>query len=130
MFPGVSVFGAGMAAGTYGNGAMGQINKLSDRKVQSIKLPGMYADGGGLYLQVTAGKTCIAKSWIFRYATPSGDRYMGLGSLNTIGLAKAREKARQARELRLEGKDPLTEKRALMASRLAEQAKAMTFDEC
>ena len=29
------------------------VNRLTATKVQKIKTPGMYADGAGLYLQVT-----------------------------------------------------------------------------
>ena len=31
------------------------INHLSHRKVETLRKPGMYSDGGGLYLQVTQG---------------------------------------------------------------------------
>ena len=31
------------------------INRLSHRKVETLKEPGMHSDGGGLYLQVTQG---------------------------------------------------------------------------
>jgi len=36
---------------------------LSARRVETVKTPGLYANGHGLYLQVTARG---AKSWIFR----------------------------------------------------------------
>jgi integrase len=103
---------------------MGNIHRLSDLKVRSAKTPGMYADGGGLYLQV---RSAHAKSWIFRYESNGQQRYVGLGSLDTISLARAREKAREARELRLDGKDPIAEKRAQRAATEAQTAKAMTF---
>jgi integrase len=112
------------------------INRLSELKVRRAQKPGMYGDGGGLYLQVRQGKTgtdgkaVTAKSWIFRYEVEGRQRYLGLGSLDTIGLAKAREKAKNARELRLDGKDPLAEKKAQRAAAAAERARAMTFDEC
>jgi integrase len=111
---------------------MASINRLSEKAVRNAKAPGMYADGGGLYLQVRPGKGegGPARSWIFRYESDGRQRYLGLGSLDTIGLATAREKARGARELRLEGKDPLAEKKALKAAAADERARAMTFDEC
>ena len=40
-----------------------RIGKLKALTVAREKRPGMYDDGGGLYLQVTGA----AKSWIFRY---------------------------------------------------------------
>jgi integrase len=68
-----------------------------------------------------------AKSWVFRYESGGRQHYLGLGSLDTLSLAEAREKARKARKLRLDGKDPLTEKRARRAALDAETTKAMTF---
>jgi integrase len=99
----------------------------------------MLPDGGGLYLQIQrkkAGK--ISKSWIFRFSTGrtaisakgmpyQEERQMGLGSLDTISLARARELARECREVRLRGEDPIE---ARKAARRAKAAKAKTFDEC
>jgi integrase len=87
---------------------MGHIHRLSDLKVRHAKKPGMLADGGGLYLQVRGAH---AKSWVFRYETGGRQHYVGLGSFDTLTLAEAREKALEARKLRLAGKDPLAEKR-------------------
>ena len=83
------------------------LNRLTDRKVRTITKPGRYADGGGLYLQVSARPDGdgVTKAWIFRYVGPPGykdrkgkstegkDRPMGLGSLNTVSLADARKAA-------------------------------------
>jgi len=41
-----------------------KINRLTARRVATVTDPGYHADGGGLYLQVTASG---AKSWVFRY---------------------------------------------------------------
>jgi integrase len=108
---------------------MATINRLSDKAIRNVKKPGFYNDGGGLYLQVRAGTDGPARSWIFRYEVEGRQRYLGLGSLDTIGLATAREKARAARELRLERKDPIAEKRAQRSAAAAERARSMTFDE-
>jgi integrase len=92
----------------------------------------MFADGGNLWLQVTAGKDGgIHKSWVFRFAVAGTgrERQMGLGPVHTIGLAEAREKARSARLLLLEGKDPLDEKQARAASAVAAQGKCVTFEQ-
>jgi hypothetical protein len=65
--------------------------KLTALQVTKAKAPGMYGDGGGLYLQITGdGKAKIAKSWIFRYrfnghTSTAGKplaREMGLGSFD------------------------------------------------
>jgi integrase len=55
---------------------------------------------------------------------------MGLGSLNVLSLKEARQKAQSLRRMLLEYVDPLTEKRKRKAALLAEQAKAVTFEEC
>jgi len=91
----------------------------------------MHADGGGLYLQVTAGPDqAMRRSWIYRYATGSKERHMGLGSLADVGLAIARQKAADARKLRLAGQDPIDAKRASKAALAKAAATAMTFDAC
>jgi integrase len=92
----------------------------------------LYPDGGGLYLQVTPGNdNHVSKSWIYRFAAENGkERYMGLGSLDVVSLAEAREKAAECRKLRDQGKDPIEARSALRTSAAAERAKAMTFDQC
>src|SRR5262249_36050399 len=57
-------------------------------------------------------------------------REMGLGPLHTVTLAEAREKARQARHLRLDGIDPIEAKRADRSQQQLEAAKAMTVQQC
>jgi integrase len=96
------------------------------------KQPGNYADGGGLWMQVRPTKDGegVSRSWLFRYATPSGERYAGLGSLNTVSLVEAREAALQYRKLRFAGIDPIEHRNAERASRAAATAKAMSFDQC
>jgi integrase len=101
------------------------MNRLSAVEVAASKKPGVYPDGGGLYLQV--GKTG-SKSWIFRFAVDGRERYMGLGPLHTISLARAREKAREAREARIDGKDPLKLRQDERDARKLEAAKLMTFN--
>jgi integrase len=103
------------------------LNRLSNLKVERAKRPGLYSDGGGLYLRVAEGGS---KQWVFRYATNGRLRDMGIGPVHTLRLAAAREKARQARELRLDGIDPIDSKRARMAALRAADAKAMTFKQC
>jgi hypothetical protein len=40
------------------------LNKLNDAKLKGLKQPGLYSDGGGLFLQVT---TASARSWVYRF---------------------------------------------------------------
>jgi integrase len=105
------------------------IHKLAPRFVETVKNKGMHGDGGGLYLQV--GPEGRAKSWIFRYHVDGcRDRQMGLGSAYTIGLAEAREKARQCREIRLDGGDPIELRDRARLDRRLEKAREVTFRQC
>src|SRR3981189_496841 len=95
--------------------------------------PGLHGDGGGLWLQVTPNKR--GRSWVFRYSFSGKAREMGLGSLDTIGLAEAGEQAKQCRKL-LKGTpipppvDPIEHRRALRASAKVEASKTLTFKAC
>src|SRR5665213_215643 len=107
------------------------IEKLSARAVETKKKPGLYGDGGGLYLKVAARRSGqgVTKSWVFRYRERRCHA-LGLGSCNDLTLAEARERARDQRRLRLDGHDPMAVKRAKIAERRAADAKAMTFEDC
>jgi integrase len=100
--------------------------RLTALKVERAKEPGMYADGGGLYLQVTEG----GASWIYRYMLAGRAREMGVGPLALFGLSEARAKALDARRLRHEGIDPIEARRATRSKARLDAAKAMTFQEC
>lgn len=107
------------------------INRLSHRRVETLKQPGMHGDGGGLYLQVTEGADGTPrKSWLFRYTVAGRERQMGLGPLSDVPLAEARDRALAARELRRAGKDPIAEREAARAEASLVAAKTMSFDEC
>jgi integrase len=103
------------------------IGKLTALTVDRAKRRGYYGDGGGLYLQVSASG---AKSWVFRYKESGQQHEMGLGPVHTIGLAEAREKARDCRRVRLDGFDPIEARKATRAQARLDAAKAMTFKEC
>jgi integrase len=100
--------------------------QLSPLKVKTAKT-GMYADGGCLYLQVTPTKDAkrFNRSWIFRYRVNGRLRDMGLGSTDTLSLSEARERAREQRQKRLDGIDPIDQRRALVAP----QVDLTTFDQ-
>ena len=102
------------------------IGKLTALKINRLSQPGMYADGGGLYLQVTGA---AAKSWIFRYSRSGRSREMGLGSLTKVPLAHARTAAEQCRKLLGGGFDPVAERSAERERVALEAAKAITFSE-
>src|SRR5690348_10517023 len=97
-------------------------NRLSARTVATASEPGYYADGGGLYMQVSKGKT---KSWIYRYTTAGKTTDMGLGSVDVVSLPEARHAAAECRRLRQAGKDPLASRKASLAA----EARIPTFAE-
>src|SRR5271166_2669621 len=101
--------------------------RLTARAVETIKKPGLHADGGGLYLHVSRNG---ARSWIFRWKRDGRLRDMGLGPLNTVSLAEARDKALTCRKLKLDGRDPIEERRAQRQAARLESARTMTFREC
>ncbi|MEO9625946.1 MAG: integrase arm-type DNA-binding domain-containing protein [Qipengyuania citrea] len=81
-------------------------NKLNVKQVEHLKKVGLYSDGGGLYLRIRES----GRSWFF-IGTVNGQRFeMGLGSALDITLARAREKAEEARLHALEGRDPRIER--------------------
>ncbi len=91
--------------------------------------PGLHFVGGvhGLALQVTSAG---AKSWILRMVVGGKRREMGLGPYPEVTLAKARDKAREARELVRGGVDPIQRQREAASALRAAVAKALTFDDC
>jgi integrase len=102
-------------------------NRLSAVEVRGIGQKGMFHDGGGLYLQVSAAG---AKSWIFRFMLDGRAREMGLGPVQVIPLAEARKRAAECRRMRLDGIDPIEARSARRGWKKLEAAKAMTFDAC
>lgn len=64
-----------------------QANKLTAVKVAKLNKPGRYADGLGLYLQVSEPGT---KAWLFGYMRFGKAHQMGLGALHAVSLAEAR----------------------------------------
>ena len=54
-------------------------------------------------------------------------RELGLGPVHAVSLAEARERARQARQCLLDGRDPIEVKREAIAAAKVERLKTMTF---
>jgi integrase len=101
--------------------------RLTALKVEKAKKPGMYADGGGLYLRVTPEG---ARNWVLRYMLDKKPHWMGLGPLSLYGLAEARVRALEARRQRHDGVDPISARRALRARLRLDAAKSITFRDC
>lgn len=104
-----------------------KMQRLSVKTVESKKAPGYYADGGGLYLQVSSSGT---KSWLFRFMLRGRAREMGLGSCHTVTLAQARARAVECRVRLEQGIDPIEARKAEKAQGTMEAAKVMTFQQC
>jgi integrase len=101
--------------------------RLSARFVATATRPGLYGDGDGLWLQVgPAG----GKSWSFRFQLNRRARQMGLGPVDLVSLAEARELARDARRLLLRGVDPIEDRRAKRTAARVTDAQAVTFRSC
>jgi integrase len=97
------------------------VGRLTKRQVESVRKPGRYGDGEGLWLQVSATG---GRSWILRYQLRGRARQMGLGRTDLVPLAEARELARAARRQLLDGADPIDHRRRLHAE---QQLEGMTF---
>ncbi|MBB3288763.1 MULTISPECIES: site-specific integrase [unclassified Rhizobium] len=106
---------------------MPKVNKLTDQGIKALTKPGLYSDGLGLYLQVSAFGT---KSWLFRFMRDGKARKMGLGAVHTISLKAARQKALECRIKLDAGFDPIEDRKATRAALRAQTAKMMTFKEC
>ena len=86
-----------------------EMNRLPPRAAATITEPGRHADGGGLYLVVGQGQS---RKWVFRFKWHGRLVDMGLGAAASVTLAKARERAGDARKLLVDGINPLEAKRA------------------
>ena len=100
----------------------------SARSVETVNEVGYHRCDRGLYLQVAGSGT---KSWLFRYKSPvtAKQREMGLGSLNLVPLAAARDIAVECHRQVLSGLDPIEERGRIKRARQLEQARSITFQE-
>jgi integrase len=102
-----------------------QTKRLTAQQIARAK-PGMHPDGDGLYLKVAPSGS---RSWAFRFKRHGRPREMGLGAVNVIGLAQARDLAVDARRLIAQGLDPIDSRKAVQIEARSEEAKAITFKE-
>jgi integrase len=110
--------------------------------IKNLKTPGYHRDRGdgasrGLYLQVRKAEAGgVTRSWLYRYTSPitRKERWMGLGPVDVIPLAEARELARAARRLVTLGTDPIERRRETTeverAAIIRDKASRMTFRQC
>lgn len=84
---------------------MGHPHKaLSQVKINSLKSPGRFADGNGLYLVVDPSG---AKRWVLRTVVNGRRRDIGLGGLRLVSLSDARDTAIEYRRIARDGGNPL-----------------------
>jgi integrase len=102
------------------------IDRLTARKVQTVKTAGYISDGAGLWLQVSGQN---AKSWIFRFSLRGRVREMGLGSLGKVSLAEARSERDRYNRLVYQGVDPIEHRKRQRTEAALADAATITFKE-
>jgi integrase len=89
---------------------------------------GVHNVGGvaGLLMQVTDNG---AQSWLLRVRVGEKRREIGLGAFPEVSLAKAREKAGEAKDAIRNGVDPVEARKAARSALLSSQRQGLTFIE-
>ena len=108
------------------------IHRLEDKFVMKHAEPGHFADGGGLYLQVSKWGT---KSWVFKFTLKGRTRGMGLGPIVDLtnlpkvrsAIAEAREEAADLRKIVKAGRDPIEERKAAKANAREDAVASILF---
>ncbi|WP_246792004.1 Arm DNA-binding domain-containing protein [Burkholderia perseverans] len=101
-----------------------QLHRLTAMGIAKLVDPGYYADGGGLYLQITLSGS---RSWVYKFMLAGRSREMGLGALSVLSLAAARKEAVECRALVKQGIDPIENRRRVQTERAAADAPGVTF---
>src|SRR5262245_18083336 len=65
-------------------------NKLTARRVVTLKRPGRHGDGAGLYLSISKAGDTLSRRWVFLFTRGGKLREMGLGGFPEVPLAAAR----------------------------------------
>ena len=99
------------------------IHKLGSAKVKN-GAKGQYCDGGNLWLVKDSRTT---GRWSYRFQFNKKNHELGLRSIHTVSMTKARAKARELRELQQEGINPLEDRRATALQEKLKAANAVTF---
>jgi hypothetical protein len=101
-------------------------NSLSARKIARLTERGRYPDGRvpGLLFQIS--KTG-GRSWVLRYQLNKKDRMLGLGRAALVSVEYARDRAKAAWKLILDGVDPVAAKHERRLA--APSATTITFAE-
>ncbi|MDE0404712.1 MAG: tyrosine-type recombinase/integrase [Nitrospira sp.] len=84
------------------------MGKLTFGKLKALSEPGMFGDGGTLFLKISPGGS---KSWVQRITIKGKRHDVGLGGWPVVSLQEARERAFENRRAVAHGRDPLVEKK-------------------
>ena len=84
------------------------MGKLTFKKIQALNVPGLYGDGGTLFLRVAPRGS---KQWVQRLVIRKKRQDLGLGGFPLTSLNEAREKAFHNRKSARNGGDPVSERR-------------------
>ena len=93
------------------------LTELTVRKAKASSRPYKLADGGGLFLLVTATG---GKLWRLKYRYGRKEKLLSLGRYPETGLKEARDGRSAAKKLLSAGKDPSREKQRAMTSKAAD----------
>jgi integrase len=93
------------------------MSKLNAARMRTLTKPGTYGDGAGLYLQVRGP---VNRSWLYRFKLHGKSHLMGLGTVEDVSLAEARDGAAGARKLVRQGINPIDQRRAARAENAAQ----------
>src|SRR3546814_18453635 len=92
--------------------------RLNVRQLPTLTKPGVYADGGGLYLRVRRSQRRHRKdlapptrSWLYICTVDGRRREVGLGSILDVSLATARARASDPRTAFREARHTIEERR-------------------
>ena len=99
--------------------------KLTDTFLRGLKSTGMvqkHADGGGLYLHMSASGSRL---WRLAYRYGGKQKTLSLGAYPAVSLRDARRRRDEAKELLAAGMDPGVHKQTAKAAAVAEQREKM-----
>ena len=88
------------------------MSKLIAARLRTLTKPGTYGDGAGLYRQVRGS---VNRSWLYRFKLHGKPHLMGLGAVDDVSIAEARDCAAAARKLVKQGINPIDQRRAARA---------------
>src|SRR6478735_8880119 len=79
------------------------LHKLNQKALDTLG-DGIHSDGGGLYFKVREGRAPV---WLFLYEQAGKRTELTLANVHEVTLTQAREIAREYREVRAAGRDPM-----------------------